>query len=172
MKIIEEKPITLVEAKEILEGKEKERLSQGKEFGYEQKVTLDYLRKFVFLNKEDAEKLKAQLVSLETLKDHQISMIVDLLPTTEDEINVLFMKERVALNKDQTAKILEIVNAIKPKEKKVEKKKAIAEELRKKSEEAKEEKVEKVKATEVKEEIEEETEESPEPEEVEESKSE
>lgn len=117
MQILEEKNITLAEAKAILEKKEQEKVAAQKELGYEQKVTLEHLRKFVRLSPETTEKAKKELEALGVLKDYQISALIDVLPKNEEEVNMLFVKERIGLEKEQVGKILSILNSIRPAEK-------------------------------------------------------
>lgn len=125
MKLLEERSITAAEAKEILDEKEKltaapaTEETAAKELGYEQKVTLEYLRKFVHLTRAAAEKLKAEMSALGTLKEHQMTALIDVMPESEEEINLLFAKERVGLTKEQTAQILTILNSARPREKKL-----------------------------------------------------
>ncbi|MCK4828892.1 hypothetical protein KA005_74900 [bacterium] len=113
MKIIDTKPITYGEAKEILSKMEKE-----KEPGYEQKITLEYLRTRTMLNKKDAKSATGELSKIEGLKEHQLVALISLLPKDENEINTLFMKERVKLEKDKIAEIARIIKKVRPKEKK------------------------------------------------------
>lgn len=113
MKIIETKPITHGEAKEILT-----KLEKGKELGHEQKLTLDYLRTLNMLNKTDLKKATSELSEIEGLKDHQLITLLNFLPRNEDEINTLFMKERVKLEKDKIKKIAGIIAKFVTKEKK------------------------------------------------------
>ena len=97
-------PVSFTETREILEQKDEESL------GYEQKVTLDYLRKIKMLDTKTVEKLKAELSKeIPVLKEHQIISIINLMPKVKEDIDTIFMKERISLTKEQTDKILQIV---------------------------------------------------------------
>jgi DNA-directed RNA polymerase subunit F len=54
MKLVEEKPVSLLEAKNILEKLEKERDA----LGYEQKVTLDFMKAYVQLDEKSVNEQK------------------------------------------------------------------------------------------------------------------
>lgn len=112
MKVIESRPVTFVEAEKILEEKKKS------EMAYEQKITVDYLRKFVQIGEKEVELAKKELKeAIDDLKDHQIVMLINLLPETDEEVEVLFVKERLNLTKDQVKKILEVLDKIRIKKK-------------------------------------------------------
>ncbi|MFH1127174.1 MAG: hypothetical protein ABIG84_04765 [archaeon] len=113
MKIIETKPIPFLEVREVLTKMEKE-----KELGHEQKITLDYLRTVTTLDEKELKAVREELSKIEGIKDHQIITLVNMLPKDVDEINTLFMKERMKLEPDKIAKIAGIINKARPKEKK------------------------------------------------------
>ena len=97
-------PISFTEAKEILENKDEDSM------GHEQKVTLDYLRKTKMFDKVIVKKLKEELSKeISVLKDHQITAIINLMPKRKEDIDTLFMKERISPTKEQIEKILKIV---------------------------------------------------------------
>ncbi|MBW6451740.1 MAG: hypothetical protein K0B02_03345 [DPANN group archaeon] len=102
-------PISFVTAKDILSSHDELTL------GHEQSITLEYLRKFVKLESKDVEfAIKELTENVSILKDYHIIMIIDNLPFDEDELKLLFMKERINLEKDQIKTILEIVDKIRP----------------------------------------------------------
>ena len=114
MKKISSGLITNVEAKLILQATDRRNkdVDEAVELGHEQKVTLDYLRNFAKASKSDLEEGKKKLAELGVLKEHQIIMLLNLLPKNKDEIDVIFQKERTTLTKDQTEKILDIVKKV------------------------------------------------------------
>jgi len=110
MKIIEEHPITLTEAKLVLSKREKEG-----ELEYEQRITLDYLRKFAKLSKKDIESARSELSKIDGLREHHIVCILNTLPEDEEDIKAVFMKERITLNESQIKDILGILAKIQTK---------------------------------------------------------
>ncbi len=113
MKLIEEKPVTLVEAKKILEKLEKER----GELGYEQKVTLDFMKAYVQLSQKSVLEAKKELrEKIPELKEHHIVAILNILPETEEDVKIIFSKERIGLDEAKIKQILEIVDKIRPAE--------------------------------------------------------
>ncbi|NOZ81776.1 MAG: DNA-directed RNA polymerase subunit F [Candidatus Micrarchaeota archaeon] len=102
MKVIDMEPVPMATAKEIMESKEGE-------LGYEQKLALEHLRKFTKLDKEKAEKLAEELSGILRMSKETLMQIVNLLPTTPDEVRMLFAKERFSLKEEEIAKIIETV---------------------------------------------------------------
>jgi DNA-directed RNA polymerase subunit F len=107
MKVISEKEIPDVEAKEILENREKEG-----ELKYEQKVTLALLRKFSKVDPEKIKKLVEELSSIERLRERQIVAIANFLPEDKDDLRAILHKEYAAFTQEEIDKILEIVKKI------------------------------------------------------------
>jgi DNA-directed RNA polymerase subunit F len=97
-------PISFAQAKTILDKKNEDNL------GHEQKITIDYLRKKELLDLKIAQELEKELhEKVPILKDYQIIAIINLMPKDVDDINTLFMKERINLTKEQIEEILKIV---------------------------------------------------------------
>jgi len=110
--VIEEKIIPQVEVKEILE----EILKNEEEPVYEQKITMDFLRKFVKISKEDAEKAIEELINIsDKIKPKIAVKLVDLLPLDEDGIGAVFAKERFVLTSEEVGEILKVLNKYRPK---------------------------------------------------------
>lgn len=103
MKVIETKPISMSEAKEILVKREKEELA------YEQKLALEHLKKFTKLKEEDAEKLVEKLSSVLRMNPETLMQIVNILPKSIEEIRIMFARERFSLKEEEINKILEIL---------------------------------------------------------------
>ncbi len=103
MKIISEKEITNVEAREILENREREG-----EIIYEQKNALSILRKFE-VNAERIKKLVEELRSVERLREKQIVAIANFPPEDKDDLRLILHKEYTVFTPEEIEKILEIV---------------------------------------------------------------
>ena len=104
MNILEEKVVTDIEAKELLEKREKE-----SELKFEQKNTLDVLRKFVNVEKEKIDKLVEELKTVEHLRDKHIVEIANFLPEDKDDLRVVLHKEYTNFTPEEIDKILQIV---------------------------------------------------------------
>jgi DNA-directed RNA polymerase subunit F len=104
MDIIAEDSIPDVEAKEILENREKEG-----ELGYEQKNSLELLRKFVKIEKEKTKSLTEELKKIEKLREKQIVSIVNFLPTDREDLRAILQKEYSTLTDDEINLVLETV---------------------------------------------------------------
>jgi len=99
-----EKPVTLAEVLEILEAQKK----KG-ELGYTQRLALDHAQKFVELKAEKARGLVKELVAL-GLREHQAVMVVDHMPKTKADLQLILAKERVRIGEEDLPRLLEIVN--------------------------------------------------------------
>ena len=104
MEVKSEKPVTWAAAKKVLEKKEGD-----KELGYEQKNALEFLRKFSKLSEKKAEELAEELSQISKLKDRHTVAIIDMLPSTMDELRLLFANEIISPTEDDCKKILSIV---------------------------------------------------------------
>lgn len=104
MEIKNEKPVSVVEVKKVLETKAKD-----KKLGYEQNNALEYLRKFCKFPLKKAEDMVEALSKIEKLKDKHIMNIVNNLPRDLDDLRLLFANDRVDLSQDDKKKILDIV---------------------------------------------------------------
>ncbi len=107
MKTISSIPVTASEAKRILSKRGKE-----SELGYEQKLALDHLRNLETVSKKDEDAALAELAKIEGLKEHQLTMVIDMMPKDEDDVKTLFMKERLNIKEDQIKKILDALAKI------------------------------------------------------------
>ncbi len=107
-KIIESgKPVTVSEVKNILSRREKEG-----ELHHEQKLALEYARKFALLSEAGSKSLIGQLLKLKIprFKERHAAKIVDFMPENEDALKTIFLKESVTLKKDEIEKILKVVD--------------------------------------------------------------
>ena len=105
--VIEEKPVSLVEAKEILSDIEK----RDKELNYLSNRTKEYLDAFVVLSKEKKDILKKKLqdLNLIRLKDEHMIKIIDFLPKTTSELKSILQAYPLSLAKNDQEEILRVV---------------------------------------------------------------
>ncbi len=103
--VLEEKPITIAEAREIM------KKISSKEMTFEQKQAYEHLKKMAKLSEKKAKELKKELeeLGMRKLKDIVIVRIIDLLPLTEEELKFVLGDLKIMLDKEDIAKILEIV---------------------------------------------------------------
>jgi len=104
-KLIGEKPVPLAEALEIL----KKQKGEG-ELGYVQRLTYDYAQKFAKLDTENARELMGELLKLSNLREHQAVALVNLMPETREDIQLIFAKERARLEDKDIEKVLELLD--------------------------------------------------------------
>ncbi len=103
-RVIKEKPVPLAEVLSILEKTKKEG-----ELEYWQRLTYDYAQKFAKPKANKAKELIEELLKVEKIREHQAVAIVDLMPETKEDMELIFSKERTKLEDDEVKKILEIV---------------------------------------------------------------
>lgn len=102
-KIIDSKDITLGEVSEVLN------VSTGEELGFEQSKTLEYAKKFEKIPKGGAETAIEELMQIEKISRQKAVKIVDIAPTNEAEVRVIFVKEIFTLSDEDVKKIIDIV---------------------------------------------------------------
>jgi DNA-directed RNA polymerase subunit F len=100
----EERYVTLAEVKQLLD-----EASEGRELTPDQKLSLDHAQKVVHLTPEKARELQAELSKLGFVSDALCAKIADLLPAHNDDVRVLFSKERMVLEKKYIEQILSTV---------------------------------------------------------------
>jgi len=102
------KSITIPEVRENLE-KRKEQLGDEEELTYEQKTTMQYAEKF---GKAEAERAKEAVQEIKDLDiDEKLAVrLVNLMPFNEDQVNLVFEKERFDIDEEKTNKVLKIVD--------------------------------------------------------------
>ncbi len=104
MKVLDIKPISMPEAKEILVSREKSR-----DLAYEQKLALEHLKKFTKLKVEEAKKFLGDISSVLRMSDETMVQILNLLPKNPDELRMIFAREKFSLKEEEITKILEII---------------------------------------------------------------
>ena len=112
LKKVDSRSVSFTETRKILEDRKISELSP------EQKQTLDYLRTTHKLSEKDFESSKKELEGIEGLKDHQVATLLSLFPKDDEEVKVLFAKERINFTKDQISKIIEALDKVRPEKKK------------------------------------------------------
>jgi DNA-directed RNA polymerase subunit F len=103
MKVVETKPTSMPEAKEIMQ-----KIEKTKELSYEQKIALEHLKKFTKLKEEDAKKCLEELSKVLRMSPETIVQIVNIMPKNPDEVRLIFAREKFSLKEEEINKILEI----------------------------------------------------------------
>ncbi len=110
MNIIDERFLSLAEARKILEEKEKAYSTEKKDMLYEQRRALEHSQKYAKLSLKDTEELIKKVGELDLhLAEDQIVKICDILPETVDDIRAIFAKERFKYNEEDIKKILDVL---------------------------------------------------------------
>src|SRR3990167_6855000 len=101
--ILSEEDINVVDAKQILDQRKKER-----DLVYEQKICHDYLEKVCKVSPSKVENMMQDLSKIAIMKPRYTALIISMFPDTEEEVEVLFSKERTNLKKEEVKQIVEI----------------------------------------------------------------
>ena len=104
MNVINAKPISMAEAREIMTSQEKD-----KELTYEQKLALEHLNKFTTMEAAQAKKLLEELSGVLRMSEETRIQIANLLPKTPDELRMIFTRENFSLQDSEIKTILEII---------------------------------------------------------------
>lgn len=96
--------VTLAEVKDILS----ERQNNG-ELTAEQKLALDHAQKFSRVDSKKAKKLVKELTELGFVSEVNAVKIADILPSTADDVRLVFSKERASVEKKDIEKVLSVV---------------------------------------------------------------
>ena len=96
--ILESKPITMAESKEILKDYDTEKA----------KASIIMIKKFSKLTSEEAKKIFSEIkkLNLEKLKDEDIVKIIDFLPEDPESLRKIFAGSDITFDQDEISKIL------------------------------------------------------------------
>ena len=105
--IIEIVPITSSELKEELKRIKK----RDTELNFRSNKTSEYLENFKLIKHSDVAKLTEKLQSLNVsrLRDEQIVKIIDLMPTSVEDLKVILSGYNISLPNDVSEKIVAVV---------------------------------------------------------------
>ena len=103
MKKLSESFVTAAEARDSLAKRDIDKLT------YEQKICLDFLKKYITISVEDSKKLMNELQDIGRIDERQASMIVNIMPVNKDEVKLVFSKERMTLSDEELNKVAETV---------------------------------------------------------------
>lgn len=82
--ILEKKPVTLLEVKDII----KKSASEDRELTYEQDLSQKYADKFTKVKKTDAKKMLKEMLD-EGIPEEMAVKVIDILPDTEEKVELL-----------------------------------------------------------------------------------
>ena len=102
IEILNEAPLTLLEAKEIMDKIEK----RDKEMPERTTKTKEYINKFTKHTKKEV-KSKLEKIEISKLRPRHIAKIVDLMPKDPEILKSLFAGEPITLKQEEITKILE-----------------------------------------------------------------
>ncbi len=102
----EARPVSLAFVKNTLQKREKEG-----ELHYEQKLALEYARKFSRLDQKTSEEVGEELMKLEIprFKARHAVKIADIMPEDKTALKAIFSKESITLNNEQIEQVLKIL---------------------------------------------------------------
>ena len=99
-----EQYLTLAEIKELLLKEQSNRI-----LTLEQNYALEHATKFAKLDAKESRKLVKALMKIEIIGEPIACKIADLMPVHRDEVESIFLKERISLDEDTLSQILDTV---------------------------------------------------------------
>ncbi|MGA1974229.1 MAG: RNA polymerase Rpb4 [Conexivisphaerales archaeon] len=106
---LERKPLTIHEAKKLLEKVDAEKADQI------QKRTLDYVTKFSNIDGDDSRAMVKELMKETGLTEQEAVEVVNIMPKTREELRTFTVGWRKLVATDVLDKILSILNSKRPK---------------------------------------------------------
>lgn len=115
IEITSENPVSMAALREKLKAVKK----RDKELNFRANKVDEYLDMFVKLKEKDAEDMckKLEALNVPRLKPEHIVKIVDLMPETVEDLKVILQGYTLTVNKENMAKIVEVVKGFLPKKK-------------------------------------------------------
>ena len=101
--VIRQRPLTLLEVKKILTDRKK-----SGEMNYEQKVVLDYSKEFSNSTMKKIDTVLGALIELGIPEEIAVKL-VNVQPTSKEEVQLMFERVRFDLKEDQIPKILDLI---------------------------------------------------------------
>ncbi len=108
MDIVSEEDIDMHDAKIVMEERKK-----GSDLVYDQKICFDYLTRVATLTPTQLANVKDELSRITILKPRYVSLILNTMPDSEEEVEALFSKERTNLKKEEVKQIVQVVGKYK-----------------------------------------------------------
>lgn len=99
-----EQYLTLAEIKELLLKEQSNRI-----LTMEQNYALEHATKYAKLNAKESRKLVKELMGIEIMSEPVACKITDLMPLHRDEVESIFLKERMTLDEGTISQILDKV---------------------------------------------------------------
>ncbi|MDD5337508.1 MAG: hypothetical protein PHS02_03425 [Candidatus ainarchaeum sp.] len=103
MKVNGTHPVTVAEARDILEGREKEG-----ELGYEQKQTQDYAKKFAKYTRKEAEALVEKIMKNKRVTREVAVSLVNVSPKYAETVRTMALKDKIDLSQEEAEEILKL----------------------------------------------------------------
>ena len=111
IEVLEKSPMSLAELKDCIDLIQK----RDKELNFRSGKTLEFLNHFTTINSEKSSELKQKLLALDIprLKEEHIVKIVDFLPLSIADLDVLIQGYPITIAKENQEKIISVVKDFK-----------------------------------------------------------
>jgi DNA-directed RNA polymerase subunit F len=106
IEVISEKPIGMNELRQELEKIKK----RDKGLGFRATRTEEYLQHFSTLKNPEELTKKLDALKIPRLREIHVIKIIDILPTTVDELKVILQGYTITVNSENLKKIIDVVN--------------------------------------------------------------
>ena len=105
----ERKPVTMIEACDILEERKKE-----SELGYEQKLAYEHTKKFARLKSKEAMEMRKEIVEA-GMSEATATKIVDIMPVDVIQLKQVLIMGKEQVEEDKVNELIKIVEKYKGK---------------------------------------------------------
>ena len=109
-KTLEKEPISIYDAKRILE-KNKKKLGEDEALNFRAEKTLEYIHNVAKVPYKTIDELRKKIedLNIPRLKEQHISKIIDILPSTDSEVSAVLKEYPLTILKEDIKKIAEVV---------------------------------------------------------------
>lgn len=107
LKIVSERPLSLIDTKEKLNAIKK----RDSDLGNKASKSFEYLNAFVHINKKQAEQLAAKIgeLNIPRLRDRHIVKIIDMMPQDLDSLKIIFSGDNITIKQEDLNRILDVI---------------------------------------------------------------
>ena len=106
MQIVSETPINIYQLKKELEAVKK----RDKELNFRANRTEEYLNQIMTIKNADELFDKIAKLNIPRLKENHISKIIDIMPTTSNELKTVLQGYIITINNESIKKIVDLLN--------------------------------------------------------------
>ena len=112
-KVIEKTPISIYDVKKVLD-KNKKALGKDEELNFRVEKTIEYTHRMAKVPYKTVDELKKKIeeLSIPRLKEKHIAKILEIMPTTEEEVSAVLKAYPITVSKEDMKKVAKTVKEV------------------------------------------------------------